>query len=88
MLMVVDMCWVIDDTQEDRYRVARQLRPRESCERGEIEGLACFVLDLQRCAAGAAFVVGQFDTVDICFADAGELADYFGNFGRGAGRVS
>jgi hypothetical protein len=46
--------------------------------------LAGFGADLKGCAAGAAFVVGEADAVDVGFVDAGEFADYFGDFGGGS----
>ena len=42
---------------------------------------------MEGCAAGAAFVVGEADTVDVGFLDTGEFADYFGDFGGGTGGV-
>lgn len=42
-------------------------------------------MDLERGTAGAAFVVGEFDAVDVCFGYVGVLAEDFGDFGGCAG---
>ena len=83
--MVMDVRRFIDDAEEDGHRVARQFGPGVACECGIVEGLPGFGADLEGGAAGAAFVVGEADAVDVGFLDAGEFADYFGDFGGGAG---
>ena len=81
--MVMDVRGVIDYTQEDGHCVTRKLGAGVACERSVVEGLSGFGADLQGGTAGAAFVVGETDAVDVGFLDAGEFADYFGNFGGG-----
>lgn len=42
--------------------------------------MACFGGNLESGTASSTVVVGEFDAVDVCFGDAGELAEYFCDF--------
>jgi hypothetical protein len=88
LLMVMDVCGIIDYTQEDRHSVARQLGAGVACEGGVVEGLSGFGADLQSSTAGAAFVVGEADAVNVGFLDTREFSDYFGDLGGGPVGVS
>lgn len=81
LLVIMDVRRVFHDSQEDGYRIARQLRLREARKCGVVECLSSLRCDLQGSATGSAFMVGEFHAVNVCFCDTGEFPDNLGDFG-------
>lgn len=86
LLVVVDVRWGINNTEENRHSVPWQLRASKACKGIVVECRSCLWAKLQCGAPGAAFVVWYADAVDVGFLDAWEFADHFGYFGGCAGR--